>query len=237
MVTTCVHEWGEWEKMLWYTPKGRLTGEARKCNKCPAVETRNVEVDSRPAVIQPTIGVFAAIYGEDGRILLKKITSGKFAGEWDLPGGGVDGQKASQSLDERIIGQELVRHVEEEVGVIISIGPMPPMSPAVLKGGGDWAFMIPVEITERELKRLAAMGKEWVSPGSTEEEFAKGELMWVCPTMLSALARRPEGSRLLSGYGKRMHRLCLQALARSPQAVYRIRAKETLLLGWKTEWK
>jgi len=67
------HEWGEWEKMLWYTPKGRFIGEARRCRKCSAVETRNVEVDSRPRVVQPTIGVFAGIFNEEGKSFLRRL--------------------------------------------------------------------------------------------------------------------------------------------------------------------
>lgn len=81
------------------------------------------------------------------------------------------------------------------------------------------------------------MEKEWVPPYSTEEEFTKGELMWVYPAILSDLARRPEGSRLLSGYGKRMHRLCIQAFAHSPRNDFREAAREMLRLGWETEWK
>jgi hypothetical protein len=214
------HEWGEWERILWYTPQGRFVGEARKCNKCPAVETRNVEIDPRPAVIQPTIGVFAAIYNKEGKIPLKKITTGRFAGEWDLLGGGVDANAASKSLDERIVNQELSRHVKEEGGMTIAVEPMPPMYPAVLKGGGDWAFVIPI-IQYAE--------------ATPEGGLKKGEIKWVSPKEVEELAKVPEGERLLSGYGKRMHRLCLQALAHSPKEDFRIQARE-MLAEIQGEW-
>lgn len=195
----CIHEWKEWEKMLWYTPQGRFVGEARRCNKCPAVETRNVEIDLRPAVVQPTIGVFAGIFNEEGKLLLKKITSGRFAGEWDLPGGGVSAVAASEALDERVIGEELARHVKEEVGISLSVAPVMPMYPAVLKGGGDWAFVIPVE-------------------GFPEP--TKGVTRYVSPQELRELAKGPEGNRLLSGWGKRMFRLCLMVFRYSLNPEY-----------------
>lgn len=213
MVAECVHEWGIWEKMLWYTSQGRFVGEARKCGKCPAVETRNVEVDPRPAVIQPTIGVFAGIFNKEGKLLLKKITSGRFAGEWDLPGGGVDAITASKAQDERVVGEELARHVKDEVGMTISVEPMPPMYPAVLKGGGDWAFVIPIA---QYAEATPEMGP------------VQGETKWVSPEELEELSRDPEGNRVLSGYGKRMHRLCLQTLTHSPNTDFQIRAREML---------
>ena len=205
-----IHKWGKWEKMLWYTPQGRFIGESRKCNKCPAVETRNIEVDPRPTVVQPTIGVFAGIFNQEGKLLLKKITSGRLAGEWDLSGGGVDAQKASETLNEQIIGEELIRHIKEEVGISLSISPTValPMYPAVLKGGGDWAFVIPIE----------------GSPKPT-----KGETKFVSPQELRELAEGPEGNRLLSGWGKRMCRLCLQVFRYSLNSEYTKEAFAMLL--------
>jgi len=190
----CIHEWQEWEKMLWYTPQGRFVGEARRCNKCPAVETRNVEINSRPAVVQLTIGVFAGIFNKEGKLLLKKITSGRFAGEWDLPGGGIRAAAASKTLDERIILQELSRQVWEEVGIYIpGFSPMVAMYPAVLKGGGDIGFAILI--------------------GISDTKPSKGETKYVSPQELRELAEGPEGNRLLSGWGKRMCRLCLMLFA------------------------
>jgi len=203
----CVHEWGPWEKILWYTPKGRFVGEARKCSKCSVVETRNVEVDPRPAVLQPTIGVFAGIFSKDGKLLVKRITSGRFVGEYDLPGGGIAAVNASKARDERVIGEELRREVEGETGVEIPTPqPMPAMYPAVIAGGGDWAFTILI--------------------GVAEQSPTKGEWKYVSPQELRELADGPEGNRLLSGPGKRMHRLCLRLMASrdNPNPEYRKQA-------------
>lgn len=207
-MTECEHEWGEWEKILWYTPKGRFVGEARRCSKCSAVEILNIEMDLRPAVLQPTIGVFAGIFNKEGKLLLKKITNEKFVGEWDLPGGGVDAQNALEATDERIIGKELARHVMEEVGISLSISPMPPMYPAVLKGGGDLAFVIPI------------MG----FPKPT-----KGETKFVSLQELRELAEGSKGNRLLSGWGKRMCRLCLRIFQYSLNTEYSKEAYMMLL--------
>ena len=191
----CIHEWGEWKKELWYVAGGRYTAEFRKCKKCDAVEAKNIVKDERPAVVRPTIGVFAVIFNEEGKLLLRRRPTGSsFAGEWDLPGGGVDADNASKSLDERIVVQELAREAREETG--ISIPPMLPMVamyPAVLKSGGDWAFAIHV--------------------GVVKEKPTKSETRYVSPQELRELADGPEGNRLLSGWGKRMCRLCLRLLA------------------------
>jgi len=206
----CIHEWEEWEKMLWYTPKGRFVGEARRCKKCPAVETRNVTVDTRPAIVQPTIGVFGGIFNEEGKILLKKITSGRFAGEWDLPGGGVSAENASKAPDERILFEELAGIVKEETGISISVSVESQiLTPAILKGGGDWAFPIVV--------------------GTIREKPTKGETRFVSPQELQELADGPEGNRLLSGRDKRMYRLASRLLCHSPNPEYRRKAKEMVL--------
>ena len=210
----CIHEWGNWEKMLWYTQKGRFVGEARRCGRCSAVETRNVEIDSRPAVVQPTIGVFGGCYemstpsNPGGGVLIKQIETGKFAGEWDLPGGGIDAEKASQAPDERIFWEELARHLKEEIGISVPITSKSQiLTPAVLKGGGDWAFPIVV---------------------GTVPKPSKGITRFVDPREATELARGPEGNRILSGEGKRMHRLILRLLCHSPNQKYSEEAKKLL---------
>lgn len=204
------HSWGEWKKQLWYTPDGRLQGEMRRCSGCKVVEARNLEHDDRPAVLQPTIGVFAGIFNAAGQVLGKRIATGKFAGEIDLPGGGVDAQRASEALDERIIFAELIREVREELGFDLGT----PTSawkihlPAVLKGGGDWA--IPVSIRP-VFGFLAPSNSFFLSPADVET-FARG----------------PEGNRILSGWGKRMHRMFLRLLCDSPNPTYASEAYEML---------
>jgi len=226
MATECIHVWGNWERMLWYTPAGRFVGEARKCVQCPVVETRNVEVDQRPAVIQPTIGLFAGIFNYKGKLLVRRrsLDIKSSPGEWELPGGGVDAVNASRALDERIVHEELNREVGEEVGLQLHplIIPPGPMFPAILKGGGDWAFVIPFSI---------------YTYGGT----LKGETRWLSPDELEELAKGPERNRVVSGYGKRMHRLCLYAFldcsARPGFACQGYRALATqMLYGIEKEW-
>jgi ADP-ribose pyrophosphatase YjhB (NUDIX family) len=146
-------------------------------------------------VIQPKIGVFAGIFDEEGKLLVKRRPENiSLPGDWDLPGGGVDAEKAIQALDERIIGQELAKEVEEETGIQIPpLSPMPAMYPAVIKGGSDWAFVILI--------------------GGLKQRPTKGEWKYVSPEELCQLAEGLEGNRLVSGPGKRMHRLCLRILA------------------------
>lgn len=221
----CKHEWGEWEEVpVWYTSAGTFKGEFRKCKKCPQVESRNLEVSERPGVINPTIGIFAAMFNEKsegGKLLIKKIETGRYAGEWDLPGGGVVAKNATQALNEEIIATEVCRQMREEIGISLPIPLMPQMFPAVLKGGGDWAFVIPIT--------------KW-HVNSFFQEAIKGEVKFVSPEELRELAEGPEGNRLLSGWGKRMCRLCLQGFYYSPNPKYRRDAKKMLKEiqeGWK----
>ncbi len=125
-----------------------------------------------------------------------------------MSGGGVDAARASQSPDERIFGEELARHVKDEVGLNISVSPQSEiLTPAILKGGGDWAFPVVVGLC----------GKP-----------TKGETKFVSPQELQELAKEAEGNRLLTGLGKRMHRLTLRLLSSSPNPEYRREAKDML---------
>lgn len=174
------------------------------------------------AVSKPAIGIFAGIFNEAGKLLLRRreerdsIVPGKsFKGDWELPGGGVEDENNGQALDERIIGAELAREVTEEIGIHVSVPPMPVMFPAVSKGGDDWAFVIPV--------------------GICTERVAKGEIKHVSPQELRELAKRPEGEQLISGWGRRMSRMALMALCHSPNLQYREEA-QTMLSDIQREW-
>ena len=97
-------------------------------------------------------------------------------------------------MDERVIGEELLREVYEETGMIFPpLQRMPAMYPAVMKGGKDWAFAIII--------------------GITDQEPTKGEWRFISLSELERLANGPEGNRLVSGYGKRMYRLILRMFA------------------------
>ncbi len=164
------------------------------------------------ATAQPKIGLFAGIFNTEGKLLIKRRPKGiSLAGEWDLPGGAVEEKNNQNALDERIVGQELAREVKEEVGLAIpEFLPMPAMYPTVLRGGGDWAFAILV--------------------GVVEESPSKGETRYISPQELQELAEGPEGNRLVSGWGKRMCRLCLRLFASrdAPNQDYAKQAGEML---------
>lgn len=168
---------------------------------------------------KPSIGLFAGIFNEEGKLLVKRRPQGiSLAGEWDLPGGGVGEENNAKALDERIVGEELAREVKEEVGIEISVDLMPAMFPAILKGGKDWAFVIPV--------------------GIVLKEPTKGEFKYVSPGELKELAEGPPGNRIVSGWGKRMSRLALKALVHSPNREYREQAGRYLAeihLKWLAE--
>lgn len=204
-----VHQWGDWRQQLWYTPDGRLHAELRTCGECNVCDSRNIERDERPAVLQPTIGVFGGIYDGAGRVLGKTIETGRFVGEIDLPGGGIDAQRASQALDERVLFEELSRHFEDEIGLDVAFAAAGKiLMPAVTKGGSDWAF--PVVL------------------GNTDRQPRKGNVRFLSPVNVRELAQMPEGHRILSGWGKRMHRLFLRLLCESPNREYQIQAFQML---------
>lgn len=154
-------------------------------------------------VIQPKIGVFAGIFDDDGKLYVKQRgTDESLPGEWDLPGGGVE-QEDCQVGNERALGEALLREIEEETGMKFPALPqMPSMYPALL-GDKDLALAIII--------------------GKTNQKPTRGNGRFLSLVELEALANAPEGNRLVSGYGKRMHRLCLRIFASrdSPNQDYR----------------
>ncbi|MBW6441274.1 NUDIX hydrolase [Patescibacteria group bacterium] len=179
-------------------------------SKSKRMEEAINRIKKNPDVVRPSIGVFAGIYNNEGKVLLKKRGKNEtLSGDWDLPGGSVEVESAAVASDERLIGQELAREVMEETGIQISVEVMPAMYPAVIKGGFDWAFVIPIYNIKRD--------------------ETKGDYAFYSPKDLLRIAQLPEGRRLVSGVGKRMHRLALMALCHSPNLEYRKEANEMLL--------
>jgi hypothetical protein len=94
----------------------------------------------------------------------------------------------------------LKREVFEETDINIDpfdIDEMPEMHPVVLKGGGDIAFLIIV---------------------GCYDEPTIGEWRYVDTVELLAMCDQPKGNQLVSGFGKRMCRMCLRALRASGDA-------------------
>lgn len=209
-----------WKRELWYGPDGTYQAEIRRDEHGNPVEVRNLVKAERPKVASPTISVYAAMFFPDstkfkkdsGKLVLHRRPAGvSFAGDWELLGGGINGAANSQSSNERIIGQELNRIISEKISFSfeIEIEHMPPMHAAVLKGGSDWAFVVPV-----------------ITDSLGIAIFGMTNFMLVSPGELLTLANGPEGNRLLSGYGKRMHRLALAAFIYSSNEDYIKEARE-----------
>jgi 8-oxo-dGTP pyrophosphatase MutT (NUDIX family) len=169
--------------------------------------------------MEVAISVFAGIYDEDGKLLMRRrkkeepSTPCPYEGDWELPGGTIEEKNIWSAKDERIIGEELVREVREETGLLIEVELMPIMHPAIYinqeKGTIDLAFMIPI--------------------GMVKEKPTVGENIYLTPSELRELAERPEGKRLVSGWGKRMCRMALMALCYSSNPQYKVEAKRMLL--------
>ena len=205
----CAHEWRKKRETV-YVSRTRCIADVLECTKCQRIRIRNVIRHPWATTLQPTIGVFAGIFDMKGRILLVKIETGSFTGEWDLPGGGVDAEKAKEALTEQFLLGELEREIEEETGILLRlrIETSPILWPALLKGGDDMALPIVV--------------------GVVKSKPTKGTTQFVSFGALQRLAKGPRGNRLLGGSGGRMHRLVLRLLSCSPNRWYRRRARETL---------
>jgi len=219
----------EWNKELWYGPDGMYQADIKRDEQGNITEVKNITKAERPRVASPTISVYAAMFfpyrkgsENSGKLILhKRPDNVPFAGEWELLGGGISAESNAHADDERIIGKELNRIISEKTsfGWEIEIEHMPPMHPAVIKGGSDWAFVVPV--------RTNQVGYA---------VFGMNDITLVSPSELLDLARGPEGNRLLSGYGKRMHRLSLMALTYSPESDYRKEARK-MLKKIHAEWQ
>jgi len=172
--------------------------------------------------IEATIGIFAGIINEEGKLLLRRrveensIIPGKsFKGCWELPGGGV--LKTTADMPYSHLVNQLKKEVNEEIGIPITVDPMPPMYPVFFGKKEDLAMVTFVETSPSFLKPI------------------KGETMWVSLDELNQLAwefEQPDkktgkdGKGIVSGYGKRMHCMALKALCFS--SVYGWEAKKTL---------
>lgn len=149
----------EWKKELWYGPDGAYQAEIGRDEKGDIVEVRNLVKTQRSRIASPTISVYAGMFfpesekykTDSGKLILHRRPSGvSFPGDWELLGGGISAEINGQADDERIIGKELNRIISEKTSFAleVEIEHMPPMHPAVLKGGSDWAFVVPVMVNK-----------------------------------------------------------------------------------------
>lgn len=145
----------------------------------------------------PTIGVFAGIFDFKGRIGVVEVKNGKHNGELMLPGGGVSAHNVIKAFDERIIFQELAQILKEKMGVSLSMPVLlPPMFPAITRGGSNLALAIPLAAIKKPPKNR---GMKYIASGELREN-----------------AENLPKNRILGGWGKQMHRLILRLLAESP---------------------
>lgn len=179
----------------------------------------------------PTIGVFAGILSREGGLLLRRrtlpeekkslISGGTVEREWELPGGIVEQGEMLLAGNEQGLIEALKREIREELGLTIEVSVPLQTFPVVLskeisgKINNDIALLIIIH------------PNQW-------KGVPTGETMWVAPRALNALAKNPAGNRLLSGWGKRMHRMCLIALSYSPNKEFRLEAQETLRKVYQT---
>lgn len=174
---------------------------------------------------KPTsIGVFAGLLTSAGKIRLQRrvekgsiIPSKTFKGDWELPGGKVKERDLKKALTLDVLQKELIREVKEELGIVIMHHPNPPLYLTIYenheKGICDWAFMISIPTPPIYWDEKAKMKRETID---------------VNPVELRELADRPKGEQLLSGWGKRMCRMSLAALLRSPVDEYNQQARRDL---------
>jgi 8-oxo-dGTP pyrophosphatase MutT (NUDIX family) len=171
-----------------------------------------------------TIGVFAGVLREDGKLLLRKrvlpeeresITGKEVKGDWELPGGAVKKAEAFAIGHEGVFIEALKREIKEELGLEINLPKMAPMYPAALVK----------RFPDREIADSAFLMV--IQPDQWRGE-PKGIIKWVNPDELKELAERKPGDQLLSGWGKRMCRMALKALTHSPNKEFAKKADEYL---------
>ncbi|MBI2642314.1 MAG: NUDIX domain-containing protein [Candidatus Wildermuthbacteria bacterium] len=175
------------------------------------------------ARLTTTVGVFVALFNpheHDKLLVRRRVEEPTFQGNWDLPGGGVE-EAGGPDYDHLVA--EGFRELEEEVGIEVPIIPgyVYSMYAAFLKGktANDLALVIPI---------------------ASYSYPTRGETRWVSVDELNAMAREfisldeakkqglNEARGLVSGWGKRMHRLALSAFTSMPSGPYLNEAVRTL---------
>lgn len=178
--------------------------------------------------VKATIGVFAGIINQEGKLLLRRrretssIIPGKsFKGCWELPGGGV---MIVDNMPYHHLVNELKREVKEETGVELKLeDPMPAMYSVFFGKNQDLALVVPIRIYLEQTKK---------------------ETRWVSFDELNELARvyKPvnketgeDGEGLVSGEGKRMHCMALKCFSSGGSTEASLEATK-MLIEFEEQW-
>lgn len=173
-----------------------------------------------------TVGVFAGILNHEGKVLLrrrvlpeeeKSLISGKtIKGDWELPGGIVEQKEMIAAGNEKGLVEVLKREVKEGLDLEINI-PLPlEVFPVVLA-----KETLPGRFTNDVAMLIVVRPDQW-------KGVPKGEIMWADPKALEELTKKPTGEQLVSGWGKRMHRMVLIAISKGAGYYEVIETKKTL---------
>lgn len=184
--------------------------------------------------IPKTIGVNNGFLTEDGRLLLQirtnnswmgKVLEKSYEGLWELNGGQVKEKKISKALTLVVLARQVVKSADEKLGVRMEFPGNPITYFTVYENKEkeivDWAFTFVIR-------------PGYWDVGQTS--FLR-DVMLVGADDLNRIANLPEGKgQLVSGWGKRQHRMGLAVLSQSLNHKERLLAQKTLD-GIKPDWR
>lgn len=172
-----------------------------------------------------TIGVNNGFLTAEGKLLLQIRTTQSwmgvvldksYEGQWELNDGGTQGKDISEILTLPVLKAQAIKNAEKKLGISMTVPENPVMYLAIYenkeKGIIDWAIMFPIP------------PDYWQMPTQLLRD-----VMLVGVKGINDLANRPEGKgQLVSGFGKRQHRMGLCTLWHSPDLNESLAAFETL---------
>jgi hypothetical protein len=157
-----------------------------------------------------TIGVSNGFLTQDGKLLLQvrtnnswmgKVLGKTYEGLWELNGGMVQEKDIMKALTLPVLGAQAIDNAKNKLGITMTVPEYPSVGLTILKneekGILDWAFV------------LVVPPDCWQPPSEWPRD-----IIFVDMVELNAMTRRPEGEgQLVSGWGKRQHRMSLFALS------------------------
>ncbi len=180
-----------------------------------------------------TIGVNNGFLTRDGKLLLQIRTNNSWMGKLldkcyegflELNDGMVQEKDVLKALTLPVLKAQAIENAEKKLGITMTVPEYPEMYLTIYenkeKGILDWAIMFPIP------------PEHWQMP--TE---LKRDIILVDVDGLNNLANRPEGKgQLVSGFGKRQHRMGLGALYFSSEYQEAQKAVQCLN-GIKPDWR